>query len=241
LQTSCASSQKIPSACSGAERSPATVDRLYRRDARFVGGRARKEKSSLRACCGDHAGVWTDHNGCVTELPLWATEPVEICAPNASWSTEAEHEIDRLKDTLAQWLLSVEHVGSTAVPGLAAKPILDLQALVASWDPVGEIANVLASDDWHLVPPGLDRRSWRRLFVHVRDGHRHAHLHLMMRGAARWDEQLLFRDSLRRDPGLVEKYAALKRGLAATQIDRERYSEAKTEFVRKTIGTTARQ
>jgi len=57
------------------------------------------------------------------------------------------------------------NVGSTAVPGLAAKPILDLQAAVADLACAPRIAAVVAPTGWHHVPPVLDRRPWRRFFV----------------------------------------------------------------------------
>jgi GrpB-like predicted nucleotidyltransferase (UPF0157 family) len=178
----------------------------------------------------------------MTDLPAWATEAVQISDPDTTWPVEAARAVSHLKQQLGRWLLSeIEHVGSTAIPDLAAKPVIDLQALIASWAPVPQISQELAADDWHLVPPHLDQRPWRRFFVHVRDGRRHAHLHLMRPGAARWDEQLIFRDLLRSDRGLRERYATLKRNLATTDDDRERYSAAKTGFVRVALDSASDQ
>lgn len=138
-----------------------------------------------------------------------------------------------LETKLAPWLVApVEHIGSTAVPGLAAKPILDLQAAVANLRVAPLIAESLTAAGWSYVAPALDRRPWRRFFVKVEDGRRVAHLHVMAQGTARWDEQLAFRNVLRGDPGLVEAYAALKRDLAARhRADRESYTAAKSHFV----------
>lgn len=67
-----------------------------------------------------------------------------------------------------------------------------------------------------------------------------AHLHVMVAGTARWDEQLAFRDALRADPGLVDAYAALKRNPAARHAtDRERYTSAKADFVRAVLDQDA--
>ena len=119
-------------------------------------------------------------------------------------------------------------VGSTAVPGLAAKPILDLQAAVADLRCAPSIAAVLGPEHWHYVDPDLDARPWRRFFIKASDGHRVAHLHVMTLGSARWSEQLAFRDALRADRRLVESYAAMKVALAAQHADdREAYSAAK--------------
>ncbi len=130
----------------------------------------------------------------------------------------------------------IEHVGSTAVPGLAAKPVLDLQAEVGDLGCAPEVAAVLAPLGWHHVPPDLDARPWRRFLVHVVDGRRAAHLHLMTTGTARLAEQRGFRDALRADPGLRAVYAERKRALAAAHADdREAYTEGKAEVVRRVL------
>jgi len=87
------------------------------------------------------------------------------------------------------------------------------------------------------VPPELDVRPWPRFLVQVVDEARIAHLHLLTMNSERWGEQLAFRDALRGDPGLVQRYAALKQQLAAEQADdREAYTAAETDFVRSVLG-----
>jgi GrpB-like predicted nucleotidyltransferase (UPF0157 family) len=88
------------------------------------------------------------------------------------------------------------------------------------------------------VPPELDGRPWRRFFAKVSpdEQHRLAHLHVMAAGAARWDQQLRFRDALRANPGLRDEYAAIKSQLAtAYPDDRERYTDQKASFVTKVM------
>ncbi|MFP3471321.1 GrpB family protein, partial [Micrococcus sp. SIMBA_144] len=94
----------------------------------------------------------------------------------------------------------VDHVGSTAIHDLPAKPIIDVMAKIPSFDDVDEIAGKLAGDGWHFVPVELDDRPWRRFFIKVEDDRRVAHLHLMLEGETRWDEQRLFRDRLNGNP-----------------------------------------
>lgn len=173
--------------------------------------------------------------------PAWAAETVDVRPPDAAWQERGEQERQLLEASLAPWLVaSVEHVGSTAVPGLAAKPILDLQAAVADLQCAPCIADTLAPTGWHYVVPDLDGRPWRRFFVKVADGRRAAHLHLMTRDSARWKEQLVFRDALRADPTLAETYATLKRTLAAQHADdRELYTAAKTDFVHAVLARDA--
>jgi GrpB-like predicted nucleotidyltransferase (UPF0157 family) len=168
----------------------------------------------------------------VADWPKWADEEVEIRPADPEWLRLGELLRRELDVALARWLvLPVEHVGSTAVPGLPAKPILDLQAAVADLDCATAAAESLGSG-WHLVPPNLDRRPWRRFLVHVVDDARTAHLHLLTVESDRWADQLAFRDALRAETGLMQRYAALKQGLAAKHAhDREAYSVAKAEFV----------
>lgn len=169
----------------------------------------------------------------MNDWPEWATEPVRLEAPDPAWQIQGAHLCRYLDGLLARWLVEpTQHVGSTAVPGLVAKPIIDVQAAVAGFNSVDAVAEVLSPSGWHLVPTELDGRSWRRFLVKVVDGHRAAHLHLLPAGSAGWDEQLAFRDALRADPVLVDQYAELKRALAARYSDdREGYTNAKTECV----------
>jgi GrpB-like predicted nucleotidyltransferase (UPF0157 family) len=142
---------------------------------------------------------------------------------------------------LAPWLVDgVEHVGSTAVPGLAAKPVIDLMASVRDPDAVVEQAgDLLWADGWWHVPPELDSGgSWRRFFVKPDPSgqHRYAHLHVIAAGHPRWGEQIAFRDALRGDDELARRYAELKRRLAAEHADdREAYTDGKGAFVRDAL------
>lgn len=100
------------------------------------------------------------------DWPTWARQPIEITGPDPQWprqAAELARDLDRL---LASWLDgTTEHVGSTAVPGLPAKPVLDLLAPVRRLADVAQAHRTLAEAGWHLVPPELDRRAWRRLYA----------------------------------------------------------------------------
>jgi GrpB-like predicted nucleotidyltransferase (UPF0157 family) len=174
----------------------------------------------------------------VADWPAWATARVQVHPADPQWQRRGEvlrHELDL---ALARWLRApVEHVGSTAVPGLTARPILDLQAAVADLDCAPAVAQALAGRVWRLVPAELDARPWRRFLVQVRESMRVAHLHLLSADSKRWSEQPAFRDALLNDPGLAQRYAALKQELAVRHADdREAYTAAKTDFVRAALG-----
>ncbi len=126
------------------------------------------------------------------------------------------------------------------MPGLAAKPIIDLQVPVADPDRIPGLEASLAPHGWHLVPPELDCRPWRRLLVEVVDGRRAAHLHVLTLDGSRWAEQLAFRDALRADPDLAARYQARKHELAAVHAnDREAYTDGKVTFVEQVLAGRA--
>jgi GrpB-like predicted nucleotidyltransferase (UPF0157 family) len=167
------------------------------------------------------------------DWPAWATEKVEVLPADPAWQERGQKERLLLEATLGAWLIApIEHVGSTAVPNLSAKPILDFQAAVTNLECAADLASALAPAGWHYVPPELDARAWRRFFVKVAQGRRVAHLHVMLFSNARWRRQLAFRDALRADPGLIQRYAALKKALASQHVtDREAYTAGKADFI----------
>src|ERR1700761_3876924 len=103
----------------------------------------------------------------LSDLPAWAVEAVHLSAHDPGWSGRAAAYADELRPVLGPWLLGpIEHVGSTAVPGLVAKPVIDLMAQAADTDAV--VARAAARLDelgWKYVPPELDERPWRRFFA----------------------------------------------------------------------------
>jgi len=171
------------------------------------------------------------------QWPAWATEAVEVVPPNPGWQARGEQQCRDLERDLAGWLISpVEHIGSTAVPGLAAKPVLDFQAKVNDLGCVPELASVLGSRGWHWVPVELDQRPWERFFVQVARDRRRAHLHLVDPSEPQWSDRLVFRDALRSNSSLAADYARLKATLAvAHRTDREAYTRAKAAFITEVL------
>ncbi|MFI5607986.1 GrpB family protein [Amycolatopsis sp. NPDC051903] len=172
----------------------------------------------------------------MTDPPAWAYERPHVVAADPAWAERGAALCARMSALLAPWLVDgVVHVGSTSVPGLAAKPVLDVMASVSDVDDVVASAGAaLSADGWSYVPPSLDVGApYRRFFVlpGTTGDHRLAHLHVLPAGHSRWHAQLTFRDALRADPALAAAYADLKHRLAASESDRERYTAGKTTFV----------
>ena len=125
---------------------------------------------------------------------------------------------------------SIEHVGSTAVPGLAAKPIIDIDVVVADQDDMAEAIAMLAAAGYpHKGDLGVTGREAFDQPPHLPEHH----LYVCVEGAAPLVAHLRLRDLLRANPGTAREYAALKRGLAAAHgDDRAGYTEAKTAFIK---------
>jgi XTP/dITP diphosphohydrolase len=172
-----------------------------------------------------------DHNS--ESYPKWATEPVRIVQPDPAWPEKARQLITELS---TYGIHNIQHVGSTAVPDLPAKPIIDLVAEVPSFETVGHLAALARPTGWHYVPPELDQRPFRRLLIKVENEKRAAHLHLMLPGSKERKAEIHFRDVLIRNPGLKAQYAALKQRLAAEHAaDREAYTNAKSNFIKEAL------
>jgi GrpB-like predicted nucleotidyltransferase (UPF0157 family) len=174
------------------------------------------------------------------ETPAWAVEEVRIHDYDPGWPARAEVSAGELRRLLADRLTGpVVHVGSTAVPHIRAKPVIDLQA--TALDPaatIGDTRDALAAASWFFVPRELDRQPWRWFVVRADSAGRHrlAHLHLMRPDEPRWGQQIAFRDRLRDDATLRDEYADLK-AAAARRFgrDREAYTAAKRAFVRRVL------
>ncbi|MDQ7843347.1 MAG: DUF4127 family protein [Armatimonadota bacterium] len=150
------------------------------------------------------------------------------------WPRRYEEERAAIVQTLGPLLRGIEHVGSTAVPGLAAKPIIDIMVGVAADDLDGVIEPLAVlgyeyGPDWEISMPL--RRYFRRL---APDGSHTHHLHVVPYGEEFWTRHLRFRDYLRTHPEAVRAYGDLKKRLAATRRESIDYTFAKTEFILST-------
>jgi len=168
-------------------------------------------------------------------------EEVALRPSDPAWSTAFELERDRLQTLLPGVFVQVEHIGSTAVPGLAAKPVIDIMAGVASLAGVDATIDVLCDNGYTTSKEFNASLADRKWLMRWRDGHRTHHLHIVVFGGAPWSDRLAFRDVLRHDPYLVRRYASLKTALATQHRgDREAYTDAKADFVRSVIRAARR-
>lgn len=165
--------------------------------------------------------------------------PPRVVDPDPTWPRQAARLIARVRRAADDLAVGVEHVGSTAVPELPAKDVVDLQLAVRSLadaerlaGPLGEagfpVVNPAAMDTPHSVCPGPVQ--WTKSFHAAADPGRPAHLHVRVQGSASWRLALLFRDWLRAEPNVRQEYLAVKLELAAryaADATTDRYAEAK--------------
>ena len=164
---------------------------------------------------------------------------VTIADSEPSWQSAFEQLAGQLRGVLASVRVSVEHVGSTAVPGLAAKPIIDIAIGIRGGVEIDHVMG--AVEPLGYVYRGDAGREGGHLFVlDDRPDHRIAHLHVVSTEDPQWLRYLAFRDVLRRDPLARADYENLKRQLALQfPEDREAYTAAKEPFIRGQLSQEA--
>ncbi|MBI4664439.1 MAG: GrpB family protein [Verrucomicrobia bacterium] len=160
--------------------------------------------------------------------------PIEVVAYDPRWPSKFEMERVLLQSVLAPWLAGpIEHVGSTAIPGMPAKPVIDIIAAVENLETSRPAIDALAELGYVYFPYRPDIMHW---FCKPSAAFRTHHLHLVPRGSKRWVERLAFRDAIRNDQSLAAEYAALESRLAQEfKFDREAYTDGKTPFVERVL------
>jgi GrpB-like predicted nucleotidyltransferase (UPF0157 family) len=162
-------------------------------------------------------------------------DPIDVVAHDQRWGEHFAVAEQELRVALSPFVLDIEHIGSTAVPGLAAKPVIDIQVGVRALDDSTEIVAAVESLGYEYVPEFEDELPDRRYFRRWADGRRTHQVHLVERSNADWwDRHVRFRDWLRSHDDDRNRYATLKLKLSAAQRqDRRAYTDAKSDFIRR--------
>jgi GrpB-like predicted nucleotidyltransferase (UPF0157 family) len=131
---------------------------------------------------------------------------------------------------------AIEHIGSTAVPGLCAKPVVDVMVGVDSLEASRPAISLLSSAGYQYCEYRADEMHW---FCKPSFEFRTHHVHVVPHGSQVWSARLKFRDALRTQPALAAEYAALKRELAARfEFDRDGYTDAKGPFIQRALAAS---
>lgn len=163
--------------------------------------------------------------------------PVFIIPYDPSWPDQYENEKEMiLRDIGSSYVVSIEHMGSTAVSGLAAKPVIDILIGVRSLQDAPLFIPPLVNRGYEYIPQYEATFPERRYLQRIVRGQHTHHLHIVEPASEFYRTQLAFRDYLRTHEQTAAKYAALKFGLAEQFAnEREAYTEAKAEFIQSVL------
>lgn len=168
--------------------------------------------------------------------PVNLPEPIELSEPSPLWPAIFLLERDALSALFPGVDVAIEHIGSTAVPDLVAKPVIDILLGAPDLATIEAAIPALEALGYEYVP-ALERAIPERRYFRKEGRPPGAfHLHAVAFGGPFWRRHLAFRDALRADPLLASRYGALKRKLAARhRLDRAAYTDGKSGFIKEVL------
>ncbi|OXM16096.1 GrpB family protein [Paenibacillus herberti] len=151
-----------------------------------------------------------------------------------NWAAEYEHEAERIRSALGALIIEIEHIGSTSIEGMAAKPLIDMMISVQRLDDVEMLVDPLAQLNYEYVhKPKFSNRLFFRKGPWRAGTH---HLHVYAKNSKEWNQQLLFRNFMQANRDQAQAYMELKRELAIRyRHDRVSYTAGKDEFIRRIL------
>lgn len=166
-------------------------------------------------------------------------DAIEVVGYEEKWGEDFQAEREALESVLLPQPVSTEHIGSTSVTGLAAKPVIDIMLGIEGYgggvefdEQIASLGYVHVSEPQQLLPC---TRFFLRRDHQCRRSH---HLHLVELNSEFWNSRLLFRDNLRRNAAVALVYAELKKmGAAAHRHDRKAYNAFKASFITACINS----
>jgi GrpB-like predicted nucleotidyltransferase (UPF0157 family) len=166
------------------------------------------------------------------------SEELRIVSYDPKWPEEFKAEARRIREALGSLALRIDHNGSTSIPGLAAKPIIDIQVSIDSLTPIGAYGDSLRTIGYYHLPHPDD--SFCPFFHRPSEWPHTHHIHVVKAGGDEERRTLAFRDYLRDHADEARQYEHLKRELAArlrwnNAEARESYARAKTDFIERTV------
>lgn len=177
---------------------------------------------------------WIMDNNQLSQMTLeelWHLFPIFLSEHKAYWSNWYREERNRIRTFLPVQGLRLSHIGSTAVPGIWAKPIIDILAEIPETESMEQVKDVLIKNGYVCMSESQRRKSFNRGYTGEGFAERVFHLHLRYMND---NDEVFFRDYLNDNPDAAEEYEALKLELwKKYEHNRDAYTEAKSEFVRK--------
>jgi GrpB-like predicted nucleotidyltransferase (UPF0157 family) len=165
-------------------------------------------------------------------------EPVIIVPFDPNWKNLFEQEREEIIVQIGEYIQDIQHMGSTSVEGLAAKPIIDIMIGIGSLDEARHCIRPLEVMGYEYVPEFEKDLPMRRYLRKSKNGIRTHHIHMVERSSDFWNKHIAFRDILRSNISIRDEYAALKYHLSEVyRVDREGYTDAKTDFIETALSS----
>ena len=160
-------------------------------------------------------------------------DSIKILPYSPEWQTTAAIVKRELRSILGPLAIEIAHIGSTAVPGLKARPIIDIAVAVRSFDKISDYYDAFLEN-------GYNHRSEtdteNQIFLYAQKNKLNVYVHIVIHGKTLWNSYVTFCDCLKKDEDVRQKYEQLKLTLASKpNADRRYYTSGKSEFVRKTL------
>ena len=221
-----------------------SIDLVKKNKFRYEGFSPRYLKINGQWCGHEHWALTYEEY--IQDSPeVTQKDHIDIVQTNPQWKTLAKTEIEHIKSLFPNGLiLDIQHVGSTAIPNISAKPIIDIQIAVNSLD-IAKIVSVpllqkLGYEYWE-KNPDQTRMFFAKGMPPYGEKRTH-HVHIVQPSSHHWHDKIAFRDYLIKHPEVAKEYEALKNKLAvAHKFDREKYTEEKTEFINEILSRVERQ
>lgn len=160
-------------------------------------------------------------------------DAVRIMPYSSEWATAGATVKRELRSVLGPVAIEIAHIGSTAVPGMKARPIIDIAVAVRSFDKIPEYYGALA-EAGYIHKSETD--SENQIFMSAQKNRMSVYVHIVIHGKTLWNSYIAFCECLKKDADTRSKYEQLKLALASKpNADRRTYTAGKSEFVRKTL------
>ncbi len=175
----------------------------------------------------------------MTLKELWHLFPIQLTAHQEGWAAQYEEMEQELSALLAGRDVRISHIGSTAIRGIWAKPIVDVLIEADEGEDLREIAGLLRKNNFIQMSAEENRISLNRGYTEEGFAEKVYHLHLRHMGD---NDEAYFRDYLNEFPDIAKEYEALKLNLwKQYEFNRDGYTEAKTDFIRFHTGTAKKR
>ncbi len=158
---------------------------------------------------------------------------VHITEYNPLWKQQFQKEKQLIIKTIPNIQLEIEHIGSTSIEGLGAKPVIDILIGLYDFSLANEQVKKIINIGYQYLPQYEDTMPYRRFFIKEENGIRICHIHMIEINTEFWKRHLAFRDYLISHPKEKEEYYSLKKELSQREWkDGNEYAAAKTEFIK---------